>query len=76
MSKWITFEVIEEKPKTKVWGVFTKDGGVELGTIKWFPQWRKYSFFPAEQTVFETQCLNDIAQFLFTATENHKKVSV
>lgn len=35
-----------------------------LGQVKWYPGFRKYSFFPSSDIVFEQQCLKDIASFL------------
>lgn len=65
MSKWIDFVEIKDTGKTKVFEVQTKDENwVCLGEIKWYPSWRKYSFFPSSDCVFETQCLSDIIAFI------------
>jgi len=66
MSKWITFQLAEKQnPKTKVYWVITKEQPyLTLGQIKWFGRWRKYSFFPQPETVFERDCLNDIISFI------------
>lgn len=65
MSKWIDFDYIgnSKSGKTKVWRVLTKDSNLLLGYIKWYAPWRKYSFFPESNTIFEETCLNDIANF-------------
>ncbi len=65
-SKWIQFVKDESsKNKTGVYWVMTKDPSpTHLGTIKWFGAWRKYAFFPANYTIYETQCLKDIIIFL------------
>lgn len=63
-SKWIKFEKTEDTGKTSVHAVITKDGSKLLGWIKWWPNWRTYSFMPREYTVFETQCLSDIISFI------------
>lgn len=66
-TKWIEF-VIQHKPenrKTDIYLVQTKgDNPITIGCIKWYGSFRKYSFFPYENTVFENQCLKDIANFL------------
>lgn len=62
-GKWIIFNEVEIKPKTSVWGIVTNDG-IPLGQIKWFAQWRKYSFFPNADTVFEKTCLMEIVNFI------------
>lgn len=65
MSKWITFKEIENaKGKTKVWRVASKESDAFLGTVKWHGPWRKYCFFPNEETLFEEDCLDDISKFL------------
>lgn len=50
--------------KTFVFGVYTKPAGEFLGVIRWYGAWRKYAFFPETQTLYEQDCLRDIAQFL------------
>jgi hypothetical protein len=53
---------IDPGKKTLAWDVVGTDGAF-LGEIKWFGRWRKYSFFPAENCIFEWICLREIAQF-------------
>ena len=62
--KWIKFQEARNTGKTKIWDVVTKDGATLLGQIKWYSPWRKYSFFPSENTVSEPTCLKDIASFI------------
>ncbi len=50
--------------KTGIWIVLAKRGGGVLGKVKWFSRWRKYSFFPAQDCVFEQTCLREIAEFI------------
>jgi len=76
-GKWIEFEFIEWKSKTKVYQVVTKadvyTGNRErLGVIKWFSKFRKYSFFPEAGTIFEKTCLTDICNFLDWLMEERK----
>jgi len=61
--KYIRFQLVKHLPKTDVYDVVIIDSGGVLGQVKWFPQWRKYSFFPVQCTVYEKQCLRDIANF-------------
>lgn len=69
MSKWITFSETTPNPKTKVWLVIANDGAIILGKISWFGRWRRYCFFPAAETVFEQDCLRDIAEFIEAQTK-------
>ena len=70
--KWIRFELAEQKTKTSVFNIIAKEGDLHLGKVKWFASWRKYCFFPAENTIFETQCLSDIISFI-TDLMNERK---
>ena len=64
MSKWIEFIQMRHTGKTAVWDVVTKEGGGVLGEVKWFGRWRKYSFYPKPDTIYEQTCLRDIAAFI------------
>ena len=64
MSKYLEFNIIELKPKTKVIKVMSKLHGNTLGVIKWFGRWRQYGFFPESETVFNMECLNDIQSYI------------
>ena len=63
-SKYLRFELVEEKEKTTIWAVVSKMHGDRLGIIKWFGRWRQYAFFPESETVYNNECLNTIASFL------------
>lgn len=75
MPKYIRFAFINQSDsgKTKIWEVMTVDGQTVLGSVKWFGRWRKYSFAPASDTVFEEQCLRDIADFCQEQTALKRK---
>lgn len=65
-TKWLNIRLApKDRPdaKTEKYRVCTKDGTF-LGEVKWFGQWRKYSFFPTECTAYESTCMRDIAQFM------------
>lgn len=64
MSKWIDFVEGHSNGITKVFLVKEKEGNGHLGMIKWYSPWRKYSFFPNQNTIFETDCLKDIISFI------------
>ena len=72
---WIKCVLVNKKPKTDVWMIQTQETNTLLGYIKWFPQWRKYAFFPEPHTVYEALCLEDIARFTRKLTEAHKNVT-
>lgn len=77
MAKWMSFvEVDSGVRKTKIWNVVSKvsdSGGTILGQVRWFSRWRAYSFFPRAFTVFEKDCLYDLADFVENKTKEHKE---
>lgn len=71
-SKYLKFELIEEKPKTKVYAIVSKSDNSRLAVVKWYPNWRCYAFYPENRTIWEDDCLNAIVQFL-KDLKNEKK---
>lgn len=70
--KFIRFSKIADKAKTAVWsctGAQTRD---ELGIVQWFAAWRRYCYFPAKQTVYDANCLQDITEFVNQVNAEHK----
>lgn len=64
-KSWIKFKLLVKKTKTNVWAVVTTyDKPITLGVIKWHCLWRKYAFFPEDDTLYEQQCLKDIINFM------------
>lgn len=59
---------------TSRWTVISlSDSGLLLGLVAWFPQWRKYAFYPLPHVVFEQVCLREIAEFIESSTAAHKE---
>jgi len=62
--KYICFEKLETKTKTKQFTVKNKTGFI-LGWVKWYAPWRRYCFTSQrEYLVFDAVCLADIQDFL------------
>jgi len=76
MGKWIEFKELEQMvgKKTKHWVVKTtyEENRATLGIVKWYGSWRKYCFLPCEQTIFEWDCLREIADFCQQETKKYK----
>ena len=72
-TSWLRIVEVGNTGKTKIFDVAPKEGGNNLGQIRWFSHWRKYSFFPNASTIFEQQCLRDIAQVLGILMNERKK---
>ena len=64
-----TFVGTSASGKTKVWLVDTPN---TLGTVQWYAPWRKYVVHPALGTLFDANCLREIATFCETKTQEHK----
>ena len=74
-AKWLRFiEQPQGRRKTRIWHVVTLDGSADLGEIRWHAPWRKYAFFPDARTIFEPDCLDDLASFCRGQTNNRREV--
>jgi hypothetical protein len=62
--KYISFEEVETKGKTRKFNCLNKKSGFVLGEVKWITGWRQYCFLPTEYTQFSVGCLNDIIDFI------------
>lgn len=73
MSNWIRF--VEDPPDpakvTKSWEVRALGGNDLLGVVKWYAPWRKYCFW-SYASIFEQDCLRDIASFIESETTKHR----
>ena len=75
-DEYLDFVLTEQKAKTNVYEVISKYSECELGTIKWYPSWRHYCFFPTPriETVHSDRCLTTIAEFITKLNEEHKRL--
>ena len=73
---WLYFEFWHQKPRTVVWRVRPQGEALTLGLVQWFSHWRKYCFFPCEPTVFDANCLREIADFCETRTQEHRTAAI
>jgi hypothetical protein len=69
MSKWVRFDDVSQSysnanKKTCTWNVYSKVDGFFLGKIKWFSSWRQYCFFPNDNTLWNAECVEDVAKFM------------
>ena len=72
MSKYIGIHLVEKKPKTNVYAVYSKKDNSPLGFIKWYSAWRQYYFFPLNDTVWNNDCLNTINSYIRKLNFEHK----
>jgi len=67
--KFLCFEELEVKTKTRLFAVKNKNFGQLLGYVKWYAPWRRYCFFTKNfntntAMVFDVGCLTDISDFI------------
>lgn len=60
---WIELARASESGRTHVWHVRSKSSGDLLGRVAWFGRWRQYAFHPVGDTVYNAQCMRDLADF-------------
>jgi hypothetical protein len=73
-QKWIRFTKGAPRygMKTFTFFVLSAENDSLLGTVRWYSHWRRYAFFPDPKTVFEQDCLRDIADFCAERTREHR----
>jgi hypothetical protein len=71
---WLEFHIRERDPKRKtdIYDVVNQSNLVHVGIIKWYGGFRKYTFQPTNDTIFDDKCLREIARFI-TALMNERK---
>jgi hypothetical protein len=75
-NRWIRFDLEPRDANrlTERWRVMTtSEPSIELGVVRWYSPWRCYAFHPEINTVFEQECLHEIAQFCYGVTVDHKR---
>lgn len=74
-TKWVAFEEGKPTPsgKTKRFTVWSVAGEDYLGAIKWHAAWRQYCFFPGSNTIWNTECLDDVTAFVRSENQKHKQ---
>jgi len=38
--------------------------GEDIGDVKWYPPWRRYAFFPSDDTLYDSNCLRELLAFI------------
>jgi hypothetical protein len=74
MSEYLNFEEDDHyEGKTKRIVVVSKRHLDILGEIKWYGAWRQYTFWPAEKTIWNTQCMDDIILYIKKLMDERRK---
>ena len=43
-----------------------------IGEIRWYASWRKFCFYPYDDTVWDTKCLNSVIEYIDNINEEYK----
>lgn len=73
ISKYIRFELIEKKAKTNIYSIINISGNYSLGEIKWYSAWRQYCLIPYEDTIWNTDCLKEVENFIRKLMNDRRK---
>lgn len=65
---------VNKLAKTRKFSVHSRHNGSMLGYVKYFVQWRQYTFFPFN-AVFDKKCLREIADFCEKKTTEQREKS-
>lgn len=64
---WLRFHDEPTSParKTKIVTVISNHDGTAIGQIRWYSQWRQYTFQPFKDTIYSDGCLREIQDRIF-----------
>ena len=72
-TKYLLFLICKQPDrKTPIVTIRTLDGEIVLGEIRFYGAWRKFVFYPKEETLFDSKCLCDIINMINTLQESWK----
>lgn len=73
----IAFVRTLDNRKTRVYELCnSQNEKIHLGEIKYNTGWRKYCFYPRDETVFDSKCLMDIVRFVDSLNTKRKRETV
>ena len=75
MSNYLRFVLVHNTGKTKVYSVDSVSQGGRLGVIRWFGRWRQYTLEPEPDTVWNKDCLREVAGFVDALMQERRAVA-
>lgn len=73
MKEYIEFQLIERKPKTVIYSIRNINHGNEIGRIYWYGSCRQYIFEGGQNTIWSSDCLKKVTEFLLEINRIHKE---
>lgn len=59
--------------KTRIVSVRSASSNKPLGWIRWYAPWRQYVFYPATDTLFNSDCLKEIRHWIQSMNSDHRE---
>ena len=67
------FVVIEEQEENKKTpNLIIIKNKMKIGVIKWYTPWRKFCFFPENNTVWDSQCISQVLSLVDLCNDRWK----
>jgi hypothetical protein len=64
VSKYLAFILITDTGKTRTYSIRSRSRGDVLAIVRWYGAWRQYTMEPLYHTVWNKDCLREVADFL------------
>ena len=64
VSKYLDFLLLSDSGKTRTYTIRSRSRGDVLAIVKWYGAWRQYTMEPLYHTVWNKDCLREVAEFL------------
>lgn len=74
-GKFLNFDdkgIVSKGAKTRKFAVTSQYNGSLLGYVKFFAQWRQYTFFPLN-CILNKDCLREVADYCVELTTAHRE---
>lgn len=72
-TRYLRFYLRHQLKKTNVYTVYSRNGAADvLGIVRWFGKWRQYAFYPEPGTIYNSDCLAEINDFVKTRMAERK----
>lgn len=73
-GKWVYSKYVGQSKsgKTEIWVMVAVADDTPLGQVYWYASWRQYAFYPAEHTLWNADCLDEVSGFVRSLTVEHR----
>jgi len=73
-GKWTYSRYVSQSKsgKTEIWVIAAVADNTPLGQVYWYASWRQYVFYPADHTLWNADCLEEVSEFVRSLTVAHR----